>query len=260
MEPDARGHAIWNACYKMSSFEVDPTKKATVQTLCKIMQEAAWDHADVLGLGYPQMIEKDLIWVLSRQKIKVHHFPKWGETIRLKTWPTGAQRLFAFREFQIFDEKDALIAEAKGAWLVLDSKSRRPIRVEPLFAQMEIPTEKGLFQGDLEKLPSPKDYSMQPHFPVQYSDLDWYNHVNHVQYIEWILDSYPLETHGRFCTASLEMDFLSESRYGDEISVCTRELGEDPPSYLHSLLRKRDDQEICVACINWRERTEENGG
>ena len=101
---------------------------------------------------------------------------------------------------------------------------------------------------------------MQPYFPVQYSDLDWHNHVNHVQYLEWIFDSYPLETHVRFCVASLEMDFLSETRYGDEISICTKRLGENPPSYLQSLLRKRDDQEICVACINWRERTEENGG
>ena len=222
MEPDAKGILTWNALHKINPFEVDPTKKATVQTLCKIMQEAAWDHADVLGFGYPQMLERDLIWVLSRQKIKVHHFPKWGETIRSKTWPTGAQRLFAFREFQIFNEKDALIAEAKGTWLVLDAKSRKPIRV---FAQMEIPVGKGLFKGDLEKLPSPKDYQMQPQFPVRHSDLDWHNHVNHVQYLEWILDSCPLEMHVRFCVASLEMDFLSETRYGNEISVCTQKLG-----------------------------------
>lgn len=259
MTPDAKSIAIWSNSYKINAFEVDPTRKTTIQTLCKIMQEAAWDHAISFGLGYSQMLDRGLIWVLSRLKIRVFDFPRWGETIRIRTWPAGIHRLFALRDFQVLDEASASIGEAASAWLILDEKSRRPARIEPLFHEMKIPTRESLFEFEenLERLPSPHGYQTQPFFPVRVSDLDWHNHVNNVKYMEWISDSYTLEFHTHFQVAAFEIDFLSETHYGDEISICTQELEGSRPTFLHSLLRKRDGQEICIARINWQKRKEE---
>jgi medium-chain acyl-[acyl-carrier-protein] hydrolase len=260
MEPDAKANATWNATYKIKSFEVDPTKKATIQTLCKVMQEAAWDHALAFGLGYSQMLDRGLAWVLSRLKIRVFDFPRWGDNIRIRTWPAGVHRIFALRDFQVLDEAGAFMAEAASAWLILDEKSRRPTRIEPLFHEMRIPAQESLFdfEENLERLPSPQGYRMQPFFPVRFSDLDWHNHVNNSKYLEWILDSYTLEFHTHFQVAALRINLLSETHYGDEISICTQKLEDDPPTYLNSILRKPDNQEICVACIDWRARIKEN--
>jgi len=254
MKSDPKDPAIWSDSHKINSFEVDPSNRATVQTLAKLMQESAWNHANALKMGYSHLLEKSLVWILSRLKIRIHDFPAWGETIQVRTWAVGAYRLFALREFQILNEASALVAEAKGAWFVLEQGSRRPIRIEPLFHRMNIPTGRSLFGEDLERLPSPREYEGQSFFPVRFSDLDWHNHVNHVKYMEWILDSYPLEFHDRLRVASLEINYLSEAHYGDEVSIRTQKPEDGSNSFLHSVFRKRDEQEICVASIDWRER------
>jgi medium-chain acyl-[acyl-carrier-protein] hydrolase len=260
VKPDMKPTAVWTASHKISSFEVDPTRKATLQTLCRIMQEAAWNHANSLGLGYFQMVARDLIWVLSRLKIRVFDFPRWGDNIQVSTWPSGIHRLFALRDFQIQDEAGAIVAEATSTWLILNEKSRRPMRIELLFQEMNIPTRGSEpdYRESLKRLPSAREDRMRTLSPVRFSDLDWYNHVNHVKYMDWILDSYALEFHTKFQVTSFEIDFLSETHYGDEISIRTQELEENPPAFLHSLLRKADEEEICVACVHWRERIQGN--
>lgn len=102
--------AVWSDTHQINSFEVDPFQRATIQTLCKRMQEAAWNHADALSLGYVQMRKRGLVWVLCRLKVAIRDFPIWGETIRVRTWPTGVHRLFALREFQISNPGEAILA------------------------------------------------------------------------------------------------------------------------------------------------------
>ena len=250
--PDSPGPAIWTDSYKINSFEVDPTRRATVQTLCKFMQESAWNHAGALKLGFSQMQKRALMWAISRLKIQIYDLPRWGQTVRIKTWPAGIYRLFALRDFQILNEASGLMAEATSAWLILDESMRRPTRIEPLFQEMKIPMGKNLLEGCLEKLPSPQEPQTHPFFPVRFSDLDWYNHVNHTRYVQWILDAYSVEFHGCFQVSSLEIDFLSETRYGDEVSIRTQELKDSPPSFLHSILRKKENHEICIARVSWK--------
>lgn len=115
---------------------------------------------------------------------------------------------------------------------------------------------KGLFEGFPEKLPSPEAYHELPPFSVRFSDLDWYHHVNNMKYLEWILDSYPWEHHQRLQIASFEINFLSETHYGDEVSLRTQRLEGRTPCFLHSLYRKKDGQEVCIACIAWQDRPE----
>jgi len=254
MEPksDPQAPAIWTDSYKINSFEVDPAQRATLQALCKFMQESAWHHAEALRLGFSQMQKRGLMWAISRLGIQIYDLPRWGQTIRMKTWPAGIYRLFALRDFQILDEAGSLLAEATSAWLILDETMRRPTRIESLFHEMRIPMGKSLFEGCLGKLPAPQSPQTHPFFPVRFSDLDWYNHVNHVKYIEWMLDAYPVGFHGHFQVSSIEINFLSESRYGDEVSIRTQELEDNPPSFLHSILRKKENQDICIARVSWK--------
>jgi hypothetical protein len=77
--------------------------------------------------------------------------------------------------------------------LVLDLKSRRPQRIEPVFKHIlhlfdDLPSTE-----EPEKLPSPVRSQMEKSYTVRYSDIDMHHHVNNIKYIEWILDSYPFE-------------------------------------------------------------------
>jgi len=120
-------------------------------------------------------------------------YPGWSAKIKIRTWLTGMGRLFALRHFSIANSKGDILGTAKSGWLVLDLKSRRPQRIEPVFKHLL-----HLFDGlpsaeEPEKLPAPVRSKMGKSYTVRYSDIDMHHHVNNTKYIEWILDSYPFE-------------------------------------------------------------------
>jgi medium-chain acyl-[acyl-carrier-protein] hydrolase len=243
---------IWTDEYLISSYEVDAKGKAALPTLSKFMQETAYNHANHLEFGYHQLKEKNLFWVLSRLLIKIDKYPQWGDKIQIRTWPSGVERLFAYRDFRILDEQGAAIAAAVTAWLMLDAQKRRPQRSDELKARIKLlPNERALEERPA-KIPGLSNPVEGRFFPVRYSDLDLYNHVNNAKYIEWILDSFPAEMHRGFAVTEFEINFLSEAKLGDEAAILTGKLEDASLAFGHCIKRKADNRDICLARTKWK--------
>lgn len=249
----------WTDNYLISSYEVDARGRASLTTLCKFMQETAYNHANHLGFGYSQLRESGLFWVLSRMLIQVNRYPRWDEKIRVRTWPSGMDRLFAFRDFLIVGEGGMPIGAAGSAWLMLDTEKRRPRRPEEfdrLTANSHLfPTGRSLEHrpGKVPPLIEPEEGVS---FPVRYSDLDLYDHVNNARYVQWISDNYPKEILRRNDVAECEINFVSESKMGDHAAIYTQRVEESPGDssyrFRHAVKRKADNKDICLAELIWR--------
>ena len=242
----------WEDEYSIAFAEVDTKNEVFLPHLWNLMQETAWHHADHLRLGYSDLADHQYFWVLSRLSIQMEGYPRWGDQIKIKTWLTGIGRLFALRHFSIANSKGDILGAAKSAWLVLDLKSRRPQKIEPVFKHIlhmfnDLPSAE-----EPEKFPGPAQSKMEKSFTVRYSDIDMHHHVNNTKYVEWILDSYPFEMHQDCHAHIFQINFLAESSPGDEISVHTETLKEVPPVFLHSVFRKDDARELCRARAGWR--------
>jgi medium-chain acyl-[acyl-carrier-protein] hydrolase len=241
----------WEDEYAISFYEVDTKNETFLPVLWSFMQETAWHHAEHLRLGYSDLMEHQYFWVLSRLSIQMEEYPRWGDRIKVKTWLTGTGRLFALRQFSIADFKGKVIGTAKSAWLVLDLKSRKPQKIEPVFKHIE-----HLFDGlppaeEPPKISGPAHPKTEKSYTVRYSDIDMHHHVNNTKYLEWILDSYPIEMNQAHQIHSFEINFLGESSHGDEISIYTESMRESPFAFLHSVVRKKDGRELCRARTEW---------
>jgi acyl-ACP thioesterase len=243
----------WEDEYSISFYGVDTKNEVFLPTLWSLMQETAWHHADHLRVGYSDLVEHQYFWVLSRLSIQMEEYPRWGDRIKIKTWLAGIGRLFALRHFSIAGSKGDILGTAKSAWLVLDLKSRKPQRIEPIFKHLRHLLDHLPSAEEPEKLSGPVQSKMEKSFTVRYSDIDMHHHVNNTKYIEWILDSYPFEMHRKCYIHTFEINFLAESSHGDEISVHTEPFGDSPPAFLHSVFRKNDGRELCRARVSWKQ-------
>jgi acyl-ACP thioesterase len=242
----------WEDEYSISFYGVDTKNEVFLPTLWSLMQETAWHHADHLRVGYSDLVEHQYFWVLSRLSIQMEEYPRWGDRIKIKTWLAGIGRLFALRHFSIAGSKGDILGTAKSAWLVLDLKSRKPQRIEPIFKHLRHLLDHLPSAEEPEKIPAPVRSKMEKSFTVRYSDIDMHHHVNNTKYIEWILDSYPFEIHRKYHIHTFEINFLAESSHGDEISIHTEPFGDSPPAFLHSVFRKNDGRELCRAKVSWK--------
>jgi len=246
-EPNIRKEA-----YQVRSYEVDCHHRLSVLSIFNFMQEAASRHAEELGVSIQQLLSENYTWLLSRLKIKIASFPVWQDQIRISTWPSGAQRLFALRDFEIRDKDNQAVASAVSAWLVLDVQKRRPVRIGPFVERLK-PLEGGhILPGTLDKLQALKYRTHEKKLVVRYRDLDINQHANNVSFVEWLIESVPVRVLNTSTLAELEINFLAEAFYEDHVLAACHPLDSQNTSFHHSLIRQQDGRELVRARTKWR--------
>ena len=215
-----------------TSHDVDCMKRLRLTSLMQKTQDVAESHANLYGCGYQHLIEKNIVWVLSRMKIEAIRMPEWNETVRIETWHKRVERIFALRDFILYDSKETPILIATSAWLLMDIHARRMLRVEqvlPHLAEVNIQRDAiNAIPDKLHKL-SENDLILQKQHLVSYSDIDLINHVNNTKYVEWALDCLH---HGKNepdmnKMISFQINFNVEARYKDVVDL----------NYFHSFER-----------------------
>jgi len=243
---------IWQEAYQIRSYEVDCHHRLSVLSIFNFMQEAASRHAEALGVSIQHLLSENYTWLLSRLKIQITAYPKWKDQVRISTWPSGAQRLFALRDFEFRDKDNQLVAAAVSAWLVLDIHKRRPVRIGPFVDRLKPIEDDHVLPDILAKLPGLEFRAHEKKFVVRYRDLDINQHVNNVSFVEWLVESIPTRLLNASVLAELEINFLAEAFYDDHILAACQPQDSHNTSFYHSLIRQQDGQELVRARTVWR--------
>jgi acyl-ACP thioesterase len=238
---------VWTESFTVKAFEIDADGHILLSALANYMQDAAGNHAARFGFSMESMVANNQGWVLNRFTIKMHRYPKSGETIRIETWPSGADRLFGMRDFELYDSKGMKVLSARTAWIILDIARRRPIptpdTVQQIgaenkrFADVDVPRR-------LPKIESESEITLP--FRVRRADLDVNRHVNNVRYMEWMLEAMGGGL-GEARPGYIDIQFKAESTYGQHLIA---ERHPDTPEGRPYRIRLRDeDKELAVAFL-----------
>jgi len=252
MEPN-----IWHQNFTIRSYEVDCHSRLSIVSVFNFMQEAASQHAHALGVSIQQLLSENYTWLLSRLKIKMNAYPVWNDQLTVDTWPSGVQRLFALRDFELKDQRDHTIGAALSAWLVVDTVRKRPVRVSSFVDRLKPVEGDHILQDQLEKLPAMQTHSHERIFRVRNRDLDINQHVNNASYVEWMLEGMPAAVQNEQRLAELEINFLAESFLQDRIVARCCPQDSRKREFQHCLIRESDGQALVRARTVWRPLEEE---
>jgi len=194
----------------INSFDVDLNNRLRLDQLFRYMQQMAYEHSEKLNFGYEYLLDKNIIWVLSRILIQMERYPIWNEKIVIKTWPRKLKRLFAVRDFIIYDLDNNIIGKATSYWLMLDIKKNRPVRIGKKFVDFKYLDKKIGLDKDLKKIKKSGELKKVYSGQVNYTDLDQNKHVNNARYIEWILNSFNIDYFNNYRIKNLQANFLKE--------------------------------------------------
>jgi acyl-ACP thioesterase len=200
--------------FTVGSFQVHPDGKLRMNSLADFFQEVAWRHADSADFGR-NLLEENLSWVLARFDIKGENLPSWGEAIRIYTAGRGVDKLFAFREFLITNQKGDILAKAMSSWVLLNTQTKklhRPEQVLPV--ALFDPQLKPDWQPDRIRVSGKLIF--QEELKVRFSDLDLNNHVNNTTYIRWVEDLF--KDH-QIDSSRVLINYLAECVLGDQVKL-----------------------------------------
>lgn len=200
--------------FEVGSFQVHPNGKIRLSSLADLLQEIAWRHADSGDFGR-NLLETKQMWVLSRLEIRVFEFPSWGDQLRIFTGGRGAEKLFAFREFLVWDKNGSVVARAMSSWLLLNSETKR-IQKPELVLPPELFDPSKAPNWQPEKLSVSGELIAEEKIQVRHSDIDLYHHVNNTSYIRWVED-FLADKH--IFTTQISMNYLAECLEGDRVDL-----------------------------------------
>ncbi|MDR2069709.1 MAG: acyl-ACP thioesterase [Spirochaetaceae bacterium] len=221
---------IWQETFPLRFGSIDRSDRLTLAATFDFFQEVAISHAENLGVGREAMARTGQGWVLSRISVFLERRPRWGETITVRSWPRGWDRLFAVRDYDIRDASDTPVVRGRSNWLILDIEKRRPLR--PQAVMDTLPLNEGLdaLPGGAGALETRDALARAGERHARYSDIDYNGHVNNARYIQWIQDVTGPGLLEQADEMRLDINYLSEIKSGEAIELWTAPIpGPDAP-------------------------------
>lgn len=208
---------IYTEKFKIRSYDIDFKHRLKIATIFSYLQETAHSHTEGTALGYEQLKEQKLFWVLTKLKIEVIKYPKWNEEIEVKTWSKNSNKMFAFREFEI-ESNGEKIAVATSVWALVNSETRKPHRLSEL--TYPVPhNEKEAMTEKLTKINIKGEKQQAVMRTSAYSDIDIYQHTNNAKYIEWTMDAFLTREHIDYEIKTLQIHFTEETKFGETLEI-----------------------------------------
>lgn len=201
--------ALFTQNFLVLSNEADISHRASLYSMGNYLQEAARSHAHQLGWGVESLRQDQMFWVLSRLEIQVKTYPSPGDIITVETWPKGTDRLFALRDFHVFLGKE-IIASATSSWALLQLPARRPAPLTSMSQVMYINQNKHAITHVVDRLPAPGAEVDVFDRKLMYTELDLNGHVNNTRYINWMLDTLPVNYHLNHHVVTARFNYLAE--------------------------------------------------
>lgn len=214
--------AVYRRTYYLAAGEGTPERTMPVGLLFARCIEVATDHANLLGVGFDNLIRHGQSWVLSRMVVEMTAYPKVDSEYTVETWVHSFNRAFSDRNFRILDFAGRVLGHARSTWVAIDLERRTLAdisRLDPLKASIVTDMECPIAPcGKRRPLGPDAEAVLTRRFA--YSDIDSNRHVNTVRYIEMLMDCYGADFHALHLISRLEVTFMRECVYGEDAVIC----------------------------------------
>jgi acyl-ACP thioesterase len=222
--------AVWSEICELRFGAIDKSETMTLDAALDFFQEAAISHAENLGAGREAMARTNQAWILSRMSTEINRRPRFGETVTVRTWPRGAEKLFALRDFDMRDADNRPVVQARSCWVIIDTEKRRPLRPQSLMDTM--PRNDGLDALSaalgLEEHPSLQRTAERP---ALYTNVDSNGHVNNVSYIRWIEDTLNPSLLEKAVRMRLDVNYLNEVLPGEITEIWSTQIAAEENAF-----------------------------
>ena len=227
--------------YNIRFYDCDTTGKIRMSALLRYTADVAGIHYEKKGFGHKLLWEKNMVFLLAGESIRIHRYPVPNETVTFATWENKVKGHRFYRMFEIYDAAGALIVSAASTWLLANPETRQILRPTVFDFQMELHPEREPDTLPIEKLGRDSEQMFLSDYQIKYSDLDGNGHVNNAVYANIACDALPFEEAAREYL-DFRINYHAEALYGDTISLYRCDAGGS------IVVKGFKGREVCFEC------------
>lgn len=201
---------------KFYSYDVMPNSVVKISSILKHFQQIARENMDDMGLSYEKILEKGVVFVLSRIRLKISKPIMCYDEVEIQTWQRAVKGATFIRDFRIVRDGE-IIACASSYWVLIDFKSRKICRPSVLDGEYE-----NIDIGDhIEPerfIEACCAYERAQERIVRYSDTDQNRHLNNTVYADITTDCLGYYDQNEYIK-DIQINFEGEAMPGDVIEL-----------------------------------------
>lgn len=219
---------IFKEKFKMGLKDIDKNNLLKNRAILEYLENIGSYHSDVAGYGAEYTGKTGIAWVLLGWKLKVLKRPQYGQELEIHTWSRGIEKFWAFRDFEIYNDKKELCVIATSKWLLVSSKTEKIERVDPKMAdKYDSETERKVFPDEnFEKLKEPDHYDSKIEYTVRRKDIDVIGHMHNIYYLDLAYETLPEEVYKKRPFNNIRIMYKKEMKLGETVHCLYTKDGE----------------------------------
>lgn len=201
--------------------DINPLKELTNTCLLRYLEDVAGLHSEIAGSGITDMNHTRKSWILLSWKIKINKRPLVNDTLTIKTWSKMIDKFYAYRDFEVRNQYNEMVAIATSKWVFIDIDRGRIVKVpedvkekykpEPNFSVFE--------EIELEKLSEPAKYLSSVNFKITRNMIDINKHLHNIYYIDIAKEALPEEVALSSELNNFEVMYKKEIKLGETVKA-----------------------------------------
>lgn len=211
---------IYTKNFSVEFSDVGENNRLTKKGILRLMQEIAGIHSSSVGYGLNDIPQTGLAWLILNWKLQVFSSPKWGTNLTVNTWSRCKNTLFCYRDLEIYDDKNNIVAIATSKWLLFDVNKQTICKIPNEIKEAFPDVTKSVFTDKFnEKLKEPEDSKFVLEYKIQRRDIDTNHHVNNLNYLDYAYEALPEDVFMNIDFSNLEIMYKHEAKLGDTLMI-----------------------------------------
>lgn len=210
---------IFEHKYEVVVKDLGKSNKVSNKAILGYMEEIASLHSSTVGQGVDDLEKNGTAWVILDWKVKVLNRCGYGENVTAKTWVRENNKFYSYRDYEIYDSKNNLIAVGTSKWVLIDIKTKHITKIDDeLGKKYKTEYNKNVFNEEkLEKIKEPIEYVSNIIYTVKRSDIDINKHVHNLNYLDFAYETLPKEIYEKEELKNVRINYKHELKYGDTV-------------------------------------------
>lgn len=240
---------VFEESLKVRYSETDFNLVLKPSVLLNFLQDLASDNAESLGFGYSFVTEHNLAWFLLKYHMEFNDYPSHIYDLKIKTEPRGYNKIFAFRDFELYSGQK-LIGRAASTWSLVDLQTKNIVAIQNVLSSNPYMTQFQKRETDLtySKFHPLERIDIERVFEIRFDDIDVNMHVNNSNYIIWAFEPLDFEFRSSKKLMTLDIMFKKEIKYGGKV-LSQIEISDDITN--HVLKNSETGEDLCLICAKW---------
>ena len=236
--------------YKKQSYVAgnmcDGKLKMSVIAADELVENAVTELMGDLGIDGIVTKEKyNAMWLIAKNNIRFMRRPDWRGRFDVSCWVSKHTSVKLNIDTLVTSEDGEILLTARTELCALDLETARICKTEAVGFRSDMLHEERLDGLEFSRLPKSGDPIES--VTVRSTSLDYCYHTNNVEYVRFMLNTYPVQHFKTHEPAQVEIHYASQSYEGEQLDIekLSGENGDD-------FIIRRNGDTITSCRMKWR--------